>query len=194
MKKQIKNKEEKQFKNWMSEITAISWFFVIISSFLVLAIVFLGTYSFLKINTGTKQEILTDDAVISYLVNINSYSDASFLNNVLENNSTKEVLWFKLIVPSVYKLTILISIIVVCIYFIKLTKNVKTSSDLFTDEKLKIASLLRKYLNIVLFLFILLGMNIFVMFVYEVCTEIIYYLFKQCVTYNQLKTKAKEKN
>lgn len=194
MKKQIKNKEEKQFKNWMSETTVISWFFVIISSFLVLAIVFLGTYSFLKINTGIKQDVLNDDAVVSYLVSINSYSDASFLNNVLENNSTKEVLWFKLIFPSVYKLTILISIIVVCVYFIKLTKNVKTASDLFTDEKLKIAGLLRKYLNIVLFLFILLGMNIFVMFVYEVCTEIIYYLFKQCVTFNQLKTKAKEKN
>ena len=48
------------------------------------------------------------------------------------------------------------------------------------------------YLNIVLFLFILLGMNVFVMIVYEVCTEIIYYLFKQCVTFNQLKIKAKE--
>ena len=156
MKKQIKNKEEKQLKNWMLDTTLFSWFFVILSSFFILAIVFLGTYSFLKINTGTKQDILNDVAVTSYLVGINSYSDASFLNNVLENNSTKEVLWFKLIIPSVYKLTILISIIVVCVYFMKLTKNVKTSSDLFTDEKLKIANLLRKYLNIVLFLFILL--------------------------------------
>ena len=185
MKKQIKNKEEKQLINWMSETTTISWFFVILSSFFILAIVFLGTYSFLKINTGTKQDILNDDVVVSYLVNINSYSDTSFFNNVLENNSTKEVLWYKLVIPSVYKLTVLISIIVVCVYFMKLTKNVKTTSDLFTDEKLKIVSILRKYLNIVLFLFILLGMDIFVMLVYEVCTEIIYYLFKQCVTYNQ---------
>lgn len=176
----------------MLDTTLFSWFFVILSSFFILAIVFLGTYSFLKINTGTKQDILNDVAVTSYLVGINSYSDASFLSNVLENNSTKEVLWFKLIIPSVYKLTILISIIVVCVYFMKLTKNVKTSSDLFTDEKLKIANLLRKYLNIVLFLFILLGMNVFVMIVYEVCTEIIYYLFKQCVTFNQIKTKGKE--
>lgn len=192
MKKQIKNKEEKQLKNWMLDTTVFSWFFVILSSFFILAIVFLGTYSFLKINNGTEQDILNDVAVTSYLVSINSYSDASFLSNVLENNSTKEVLWFKLIIPSVYKLTILISIIVVCVYFMKLTKNVKTSSDLFTDEKLKIANLLRKYLNIVLFLFILLGMNVFVMIVYEVCTEIIYYLFKQCVTFNQIKTKGKE--
>lgn len=191
MKKQIKNKEEKQLKNWMSDTIAISCFFVIVSSFLVLAIVIFGTYSFLKINTGTKQDILNDDVVVSYLVNINSYSDTSFFNNVLEHNSTKEVLWYKLVIPSVYKLTILISIIVVCVYFMKLTKNVKTTSDLFTDEKLKIVSILRKYLNIVLFLFILLGMDIFVMLVYEVCTEIIYYLFKQCVTYNELKINAK---
>ena len=31
MKKQIKNKEEKQLKNWMLDTKVFSWFFVILS-------------------------------------------------------------------------------------------------------------------------------------------------------------------
>ena len=185
-KKEKVNGKEKILTNWFAYIKIIAYLFIFASSIAILTTVFLGAYSALEIEKSTRQEILSDSTVTTYLSRLNDYTNED-LNDMILNHPIKEILIFELILPTVSYLAIFILMVISCIYIIKLSNNVKTTNDLFTEEKLKIVNAIISIYDIIFSIDLILinNVNIFLLAFFAVAISVINYLFKQCVLYNK---------
>lgn len=163
--------------------------------FFTIYVVNLGTLIYLFIKEKTIDEILANEPIMSFLRNFCGYSDATAVTNLINDIKINGLAMLNIYQPILLLIVIFAILIVTLIYIFKIVNKVSTKDELFTEEKLKYALIIRNCCFIMVFLaffsFLFVNEYIFIILLcIDIFTVVIYYLFKQCVLYNkELKNK-----
>lgn len=194
-KNNIKTEEEENIIKNMRSIKRFVYLSITIIVFFTIYVVNLSALIYLFIKEKTIDEILANEPIMSFLRNFCGYSDATAVTNLVNNIKLNGLSMLNIYQPVVLLIVIFVILIIILIYVFKIVNKVSTKDELFTDEKLKYALIIRKCCFIMVFLafFSFLFFNEYIFIILcciDLFTVVIYYLFKQCVLYNkELKNK-----
>jgi len=194
-KNNIKKDEEENIIKDMKSIKRFVYLLITLIGFFTIYVVILGTLIYLFIKEKTIDEILVNEPIMSFLGDFCGYSDATAVTNLVNDIKLNRLSILNIYQPILLLIVISAILIVTLIYIFKIVNKVSTKDELFTEEKLKYALIIRNCCFIMVFLaffsFLFVNEYIFIILLcIDIFTVVIYYLFKQCVLYNkELKNK-----
>ena len=194
-KNNIKKDEEENIIKDMKSIKRFVYLLITLIVFFTIYVAILGTLIYLFIKEKNIDEILVNEPIMSFLRNFCGYSDATAVTNLVNDIKINGLAMLNIYQPLLLLIVIFAILIIILIYVFKIVNKVSTKDELFTDEKLKYALIIRNCCFVMVFLafFSFLFVNEYIFIILcciDLFTVVIYYLFKQCVLYNkQLKSK-----
>ena len=194
-KSNIKKDEEENIIKHMKSIKRFVYLSIALIVFFTIYVANLGTLIYLFIKEKNIDEILGNEPIMSFLRNFCGYSDAITVTNLVNDIKINGLAMLNIYQPLLLLIVIFAILIIILIYVFKIVNKVSTKDELFTDEKLKYALIIRNCCFIMMFLafFSFLFVNEYIFIILcciDLFTVVIYYLFKQCVLYNkELKNK-----
>ena len=154
----------------------------------------LSTLSIITVAKKSKEVAASKDYVVEYLATVNNSSD-TFIKERLMEDSKGEFIAFEIVVPTLIVISLLVMLIVLCKRVLSFIKDIKSDKKLFTREKLKESVNIINALLVIGMVYILFLASLFTVVLFiilDITLTIIYYLFKNCVEYEEKISTSKE--
>jgi hypothetical protein len=186
--------EKANLKGINNAIDAIAKIGMFLFSVFLISCLVLSTLSIITVAKKSKEVAASKDYVVEYLATVNNSSD-TFIKERLMEDSKGEFIAFEIVVPTLIIISLLVMLIVLCKRVLSFIKDIKSDKKLFTREKLKESVNIINALLIIGMVYILFLASLFTVVLFiilDITLTIIYYLFKNCVEYEEKLSTSKE--
>ena len=193
-KKKIVKEKVKDFEkgnvsldDLMGTIKIVSIVGTVFNAVIMFVITFYCILCVVTAQTVTREKLVENESFVNYVEKINNYYHSEAEVEILAYKDTALMVTYEVIVPTICVFIGLIGLIILCKYLYDLTKNVKTTKNLFTREKLNLIKQIRN-IGFVATILIWLPLGEVYMLTWAlfiIIMEIIIFLFTYCVELNK---------